>query len=118
MGLLLVYKDEIIKVEHAFKLFEAIKHDSKVMINPPNMTHNVFNLDMDFVFPLKRFVRTIDEQDRQLKEEKMGVKDHKFEIFGSKIGEIPNLKPNTLSMVNKDKEMPVLDKLKTFKKRI
>ena len=63
----------MIKVEHSYKLFEAVKNDNKVIVNPPNMTHNDFNLDTDLLVPLKKFVKNIDEHD-----EDTNKKSHMF----------------------------------------
>ena len=108
-------------MEHAFKLFDAIKHDNKVMINPPNMTHNIFNIDVDFVFPLKRFVRTIDEQDNLDKNEKFDTKDkekNNNNRIETEIGEIPHLKPTAFEYFNRNKQLPHIIKLNSFKKRL
>lgn len=48
--------DEVISVSHSEKLFKVIKHEDKVLIKPPHMTHNDFRIESDFIFPLKKFV--------------------------------------------------------------
>lgn len=107
----------MIKVEHSFKLFQAIKHENKVMLNPPNMTHNIFNLDTDFVLPLKKFTRTIDEQERQFKEDKLSSSIKLLKLGGqdSQIGDLPQLKPGIFGTMDKEKLLPLLDRLKIFK---
>ena len=55
-------KDKVIKVHHSFKLFESIKHEDKVLVNPPLMTHNNFDIYVDFIEPLIKFVSKINYQ--------------------------------------------------------
>lgn len=100
-------------MEHAFRLFNAIKHDQKVMINPPNMTHNNFALDTDFVLPLKKFVRSLDDQDKSIKEENMALSTK-----DSKLWVAPQHQTNAFGFNTKGTLLPDLSKLIVFKRMI
>ena len=52
----------MIKVHHSYKLFESVKHEDKVLVNPVLMTHNNFDIYCDFVEPLIKFVSKINYQ--------------------------------------------------------
>jgi esterase/lipase len=53
-------KDTIITCDHAKELFASCKMKIKELKTPLNMTHNTFNLNDDFIEPLKAFLQKID----------------------------------------------------------
>lgn len=53
--------DQIIKVSHSDKLFEAAKMKNKRLIQPKYMTHNHFRLYDDLINPIKNFLKAIEQ---------------------------------------------------------
>jgi dienelactone hydrolase len=57
-------KDDIIKVEHSNKLFDALKIHEKRLIQPYAMTHNYFKLYEDLIIPIYEFEKELISQNR------------------------------------------------------
>lgn len=55
-------KDTVIGWNHGVTLYENCKSIMKELKTPPEMTHNTFHLNHDFIDPLKDFLKKIDER--------------------------------------------------------
>ena len=56
MGSKFDYKDEVIAHDHAKELFENCPSTTKVLISPPQMTHQYFEVEEHLIIPLKSLI--------------------------------------------------------------
>ena len=91
MGSKFDYKDEVIAHDHAKELFENCPSTTKVLISPPQMTHQYFEVEEHLIIPLKSLIARIDKERKSIINEE---KTKKINIFDAPMLNIVKLMKN------------------------